>query len=161
MENHKTKDDGLSKPFNKTTLPEHPISKKGLTVDATSLFALLKSLHLITVLITLIGFLLRAWWMISDSPLLFAKPVKIFPHVNDTLLLGTALGAGYVSGQLPFVDPWLTAKLIGVIAYIVFGAFGLHYGKTKPIRIMFLLAALLSFSYVIAVAVTRNPLVFA
>jgi len=97
--------------------------------------------------------------MLKDSPLLFAKPVKIFPHVNDTVLLLTALSAGYVSGQLPFADAWLTAKLAGVIAYIVFGAFGLHYGKTKAKRCIFLLAALASFGYVIAVAATRNPLV--
>lgn len=126
-------------------------------MDDTTLFTLLRSLHLITVTITLIGFLVRAWWMLRDSPLLYAKPVKIFPHVNDTVLLATALGAGYVSGQLPFQDPWLTAKLTGVIAYIVFGAFGLHYGKTKGQRIVFLLLALASFCYVIAVAATRNP----
>ncbi len=113
---------------------------------------------MITVATTLVGFLVRAWWMLSDSKLLFAKPVKIFPHVNDTILLGSALATGYVSGQLPFVDPWLTAKLVGVIAYIVFGAFGLHYGKTKQQRIIFLILALASFAYVITVAVCRSPL---
>lgn len=127
-------------------------------MDNTTLFTTLKSIHLITVALTLTGFLLRAWWMVTESKLLYAKPVKIFPHVNDTVLLATALGAGFVSGQYPFVDSWLTAKLIGVIAYIVFGAFGLHYGKTKQQRIVFLLLALASFGYVIAVAACRSPL---
>lgn len=127
-------------------------------MDSTSLFVLLKSIHMLTVATTIVGFLLRAWWMLTDSKLLFAKPVKIFPHVNDTLLLGSALGAGYASNQLPFVDPWLTAKLFGVIAYIVFGAFALHYGKTKPQRIVFLILALLSLIYVLAAAVCRSPL---
>ncbi len=127
-------------------------------MDDSSLFVILKSIHMITVATTLVGFLVRAWWMLSDSKLLFAKPVKIFPHVNDTILLGSALATGYVSGQLPFVDPWLTAKLVGVIAYIVFGAFGLHYGKTKQQRIIFLILALASFAYVITVAVCRSPL---
>lgn len=126
-------------------------------MDDSSLFLLLRNIHLITVALTLTGFLLRAYWMLTDSPLLFAKPVKIFPHVNDTVLLLTALGAGYLSGQLPFQDAWLTAKLVGVVAYIVFGAFGLHYGKTKKQRIIYLLLALASFGYVVAVAATRSP----
>ncbi len=127
-------------------------------MEASSLFTLLKSIHLITVATTILGFLLRAWWMLTDSKLLFAKPVRIFPHVNDTVLLSSALGAGYVSNQLPFVDAWLTAKLAGVIAYIVFGAFALHYGKTKQQRILFLILALTSLAYVLAVATCRSPL---
>jgi|TARA_B110000914_G_scaffold211447_2_gene211527 uncharacterized membrane protein SirB2 len=127
-------------------------------VDNTSLFILLKNIHMITVATTLVGFLVRAWWMLTDSKLLFAKPVKIFPHVNDTLLIGSALGAGYVSGQLPFVDSWLTAKLIGLVAYIVLSSFALRYGKTKSQRIVYLVLAFVAIGYVLAVAVCRNPL---
>jgi uncharacterized membrane protein SirB2 len=118
-----------------------------------------KSIHMITLTITIVGFILRGILMLRESPLLNAKPVKILPHVNDTLLLVSALWAGALINQYPFVDAWLTAKIMGALAYIVFGAFALTYGKTKQVRITCFILALLCFGYVVAVAATKNPLV--
>jgi uncharacterized membrane protein SirB2 len=126
-------------------------------MDDSSLFVILKSIHMVAVTTTLAGLLVRGWWMLSDSKLLSAKPVKIFPHANDTVLISSALAAGYVSGQLPFVDPWLTAKLFGVIAYVVFSAGAFTFGKTKQQRIIFLILAAATFAYIILVAACRSP----
>jgi uncharacterized membrane protein SirB2 len=127
-----------------------------LTVDA---FTLAKSIHLITLTITITGFILRGIWMVKGSPLLHARAVKIVPHVNDTVLLISAVWTGALINQYPFVDAWLTAKILGAIAYILFGAVALTYGKTKQIRISCFIMALLSFAYVVAVATTKNPLI--
>jgi uncharacterized membrane protein SirB2 len=126
--------------------------------DNIALFNVMRSIHLITLTITILGFLLRGYWMITDSGLLRAKPVRILPHVNDTILLISAVWAGALIGQYPFVNGWLTAKIIGAIAYIVCGAFALTYGKTKQARIGFFVAALACFGYVVLVAGTKNPL---
>jgi uncharacterized membrane protein SirB2 len=127
-----------------------------LTADA---FTLAKSIHMITLLITITGFILRGIWMVKGSPLLHARAVKMVPHVNDTVLLASAVWAGTLINQYPFVDAWLTAKILGAIAYILFGAVALTYGKTKQIRISCFIMALLSFAYVVAVATTKNPLI--
>jgi len=126
------------------------------TVDA---FTIAKSIHLITLTITITGFVLRGFLMFRESPLLQAKLVKIVPHVNDTVLLASAIWTGALINQYPFVDTWLTAKIMGALAYIVFGAFALTYGKTQRVRITCFLLALLCFGYVVAVAATKNPLI--
>ena len=98
--------------------------------------------------------------MIQGSPLLETRAVRTFPHVNDTLLLASALWTAAMLGQYPFVNAWLTAKVVGAIAYILLGAVALTYGPTRQIRVLSFLGSLLCFAYVVAVAVTKNPLLF-
>jgi len=124
----------------------------------TDMFVIAKSVHLITVTITITFFLVRGVWMIQQSSLLQAKPVKILPHVNDTVLLLSALWAASMIGQYPFVDAWLTAKLLGVVVYIVLGAIALTYGKTQRQKYIAFVAALMAFAYVVMVAACRNPM---
>jgi len=128
-------------------------------MDNTELFTLMKSIHMITLTITITGFVLRGVWMMRSSPLLQVKLVKILPHVNDTVLLVSAVWAGALIGQYPFVNAWLTAKILGAVAYIALGFVALTYGRTMRIRIFAFVGALLCFAYVIAVAATKNPLV--
>jgi uncharacterized membrane protein SirB2 len=122
------------------------------------LFAFLKLVHITTVVITLSSFLIRAFWMLRESPLLHSRAARILPHVNDTVLLAAALGTAMLAGQLPFRDAWLTAKVLGTLGYIVLGAVGLHYGQSRRSRVLALLGALLCFAYIVAVAVTKKPL---
>jgi uncharacterized membrane protein SirB2 len=58
------------------------------------------------------------------------------------------------------VQAWLTAKVLALIAYIVVGAIGLKYGKTKKIRIAAWLSAIAIFLYIVLVALTRQVLPF-
>ncbi len=109
---------------------------------------------------TISGFILRGIWMMRGSPLLKAKLVRTLPHYIDTILLGSAVWAGALINKYPFVDAWLTAKVFGALAYIILGGIALTYGRTPKIRITAFVAALICFSYVVAVATTKNPLVF-
>ena len=101
-------------------------------------------------------FLLRGLWMLLDSPMLQQRWVRIVPHVVDTLLLTSALALVFWSGQYPFVQSWLTAKVLALVAYIVLGTIALKRGKTKGVRTFALLAALATFAYIVAVALTRQ-----
>ena len=94
--------------------------------------------------------------MLNDSALLRRRWVKVVPHVVDTLLLGSALVMVFWSGQYPFVQPWLTAKVLALVVYIVLGTIALKRGKTRGVRAFALLAALATFAYIVAVALTRQ-----
>jgi len=122
------------------------------------MFQTLTTIHLITVAITLSGFLLRGIWMLQNSANLKRPIVRILPHVNDTILLVSAVWAGALINQYPFFNSWLTAKLMGTLVYIVFGAIALTYGRTRTQRVVAFAAALVAFAYIVSVSVCRSSL---
>ena len=121
-----------------------------------STYILIKYIHVITALLSISGFLLRGLWMWQQSPMLQRKPVKVLPHVNDTILLTSALILMFMSAQYPFVLDWLTAKVLALLVYILLGMVAFRWGKTRGIKIAAWLLAVLTFSYIVSVAVTRS-----
>lgn len=120
-------------------------------------YLFLKHLHVTCVVLSITGFFLRGVWMLRDSPMLDRMWVRVVPHVNDTLLLAAAIGLSLVQRQYPFVHGWVTAKVLGLLAYIGFGMFALRRGRSKALRAGFWLASLASFAYIVSVALTKDP----
>lgn len=121
-------------------------------------YLLLKHLHVTCVVLSGAGFALRAYWMLAGSPLLLHRLTRSLPHLVDTLLLGSALLMAWMSGQYPFVHGWLTAKVLGLLAYIGFGMMALKRGRTRVVRLRFVVLAVLAYTYIVSVALSRNPL---
>ena len=96
--------------------------------------------------------------MINDSAMLRRRWIKIVPHVIDTVLLASAIVLAAIVQQYPFVHGWLTAKVIGLVVYIGLGTVALKRGRTRGVRIAAWLAAQAVFFYIVAVAITRQPL---
>ncbi len=61
-------------------------------------------------------------------------------------MLTSALTFVFWSGQYPFVQPWLTAKVLALVMYIGLGTIVWKRGKTKAIKYTALLAALAVFA---------------
>ena len=120
----------------------------------------LKYLHVSCAVLSITGYTVRGIWMMRNSPRLQEKWVRVAPHVVDTLLLVAGILLALQIRQYPFVQGWLTAKLLALIAYIVVGAVGLKYGRTRRIRISAWLAAIAIFGYIVLVALTRQVLPF-
>ena len=122
-------------------------------------YLVIKHLHITFALLSGSFFLLRGIWMLGESPLLQQRWVKVVPHVVDTLLLTSALVMVFWSGQYPFAQPWLTAKVLALIVYIGLGTVALKRGKTRGIQTFAMFAALATFGYIVAVALTKQALV--
>lgn len=123
-------------------------------------YTLLHYLHVGSVALSGAGFLVRGIWVLQDSPVLARRWVRIAPHVVDTVLLASAIALALMLGQYPLVHGWLTAKVLGLIAYIVLGTIALRRGRTRAIRITAFCGALLVFAYIVAVATTKSVLPF-
>lgn len=118
----------------------------------------LKALHVGCVITSYSLFVLRGVWMMRGSPLLDLRLVRVVPHVVDTLLLVSAILLAIAIHQYPFVNSgWLTAKVIGLVAYIALGTIALKRGRTLKVRILTWIAAQLVFFYIVTVAVHHNP----
>ena len=121
------------------------------------MYILVKYVHVASVILSVTGFFLRGILMIRDSPLINARWIKVLPHINDTILLIAALSLAAMSGQYPFVVDWVTAKVLGVIAYIILGTLALRAASTRKMRIICWLAALAVFGWIVSVALSRQP----
>ncbi|MDH5611496.1 MAG: SirB2 family protein [Gammaproteobacteria bacterium] len=121
---------------------------------------LIKYIHISSVILTLIFFILRGIWMMMDLDVLKKRWVKILAPIIDTVLLGSAILLAIKTEQYPLSQHWLTAKIFALIIYIALGMVALSYGRTKNIRITAWFAALFCFGYIVSVAVTRNPVIF-
>jgi uncharacterized membrane protein SirB2 len=119
----------------------------------------LRSAHMTCAALSILGFVIRYIWMLRESALLQKRAVKIVPHIVDTLLLLSAIGLVGVLGFGPNAA-WLSAKIVGLIAYIVLGTLALKRGRTKTARAVFGLLAIIVFAFVASVARTHNPLGF-
>ncbi|MBL8260455.1 MAG: SirB2 family protein [Candidatus Competibacteraceae bacterium] len=121
------------------------------------MYLALKHLHLTTVALSFALFVLRGLWMLADSPQLRRRWVRIAPHVIDTALLASALWLTAILHQYPFAHGWLTAKVLGLVVYIILGSIALKRGSSKPVRAAAWVAALAVFGYIVSVALTRSP----
>jgi uncharacterized membrane protein SirB2 len=118
----------------------------------------LKITHVSCVTLSYVLFVVRGVWMMRESELLQRRWVKIMPHVIDSVLLASAIALAVMLRQYPMVHGWLTAKVVGVLLYIGLGMIALKHGKTRCARIAAWLCAQAVFFYIVAVALTRNPL---
>ncbi|WP_234484857.1 SirB2 family protein [Noviherbaspirillum pedocola] len=126
-----------------------------MTID----YFALKHFHMTCAALSGGFFLLRGGWMLRGSTMLQRAWVKRLPHVIDTALLASAVFLAVISAQYPLAQPWLTAKVGALLLYIVLGSIALKRGRTRTLRALAFGAAILVFAYIVAVAVTKQPLV--
>ena len=119
-------------------------------------YAALKHLHVTCVALSAAGFFVRGVWMLRESPRLRDRWVRIAPHVVDATLLGSAIGLAVWSRQYPLANDWLTAKVFGLIAYIGLGTVALKRGRTRRVRALAWAAAMMTFGYIVSVALLRD-----
>jgi uncharacterized membrane protein SirB2 len=101
-------------------------------------------------------FSLRAWRSIRGL-----EPargwLRVTPHVVDSLLLLAGIGLALIIRQYPFLDAWLTAKLLALIAYIAAGHVAVRRARSVRGKLTAWLIGLALVLYIFAVAITRSP----
>ncbi|MBP6365923.1 MAG: SirB2 family protein [Nitrosomonas sp.] len=120
-------------------------------------YALLKIIHVSSIVVSYLLFFVRGIWLMQDSEKLHQRWVKILPHVVDTLLLTSAIALAIIIQQSPLNDAWLTAKVTGLIIYIGLGMVAMRFGRTRRTKIIAWVAAECVFIYIVLVALTKSP----
>ena len=78
-------------------------------------------------------------------------------YVIDTCLLTAALMLVTILQQYPFVQSWLTVKVLLLVVYIVLGVYALRRARTRAARVAAYVAALLVFLFIASVAWRHDP----
>ncbi|MDX5433161.1 MAG: SirB2 family protein [Halomonas sp.] len=123
-------------------------------------YSLIKHLHMTTAVLSITFFIVRAWWSVREVTLLQRRWVRILPHVNDTLLLVLGITLMTMLSMWPQHHPWLAAKLLGLLGYILLGTVAIKRGRTPMTRGLAALAAIVVFFYIMGTAMTKDPLFF-
>lgn len=83
--------------------------------------------------------------------------VRWLSYAIDTTLLTAALMLVTILHQYPFVQGWLTAKVLLLVVYIVLGVFALRRGRTRAVRAACFVAAACVFLFIVSVAIAHDP----
>lgn len=120
------------------------------------MYPIVKHIHLLTITFSLIGFVLRLFWIAKGSPLARAKLTRVLPHVNDALLLFSGMFLAWLTQQYPWSQGWLAAKAIALLVYIYLGSKAIKADSGQR-ALVFGAVSLGVFSYMVAVAVSKSP----
>jgi uncharacterized membrane protein SirB2 len=119
-------------------------------------YVALKAVHVTSAVLSIAGFAIRGVLMLRQSSLLRTRFVRIAPHFLDTVLLASAIALAWLTGQYPFQQSWLTAKVVALFVYVALGGLALR-GPTMKVRSIAFVLAFGTALYIVSVAVLRSP----
>lgn len=122
-------------------------------------YEIVKYIHVTAIILSVSGFIIRIVLKLNNSPYQTKYWFKKLPHKVDTLLLASALTMVYILGVNPLTTFWLAEKITGLIIYILLGMVALRWGKTKQIKEIAAVLAVIVFSYIVYVAHYKTPAV--
>ena len=117
----------------------------------------IRLLHVGSVALSGTLFTVRGLLRISDVAVANHASLRYASYVIDTVLLGAAILLTLILHQYPFVDAWLTTKVLLLVLYIVLGSIALKRARTHTGRVLAFLGALLTFAFIVGVAVNHHP----
>lgn len=88
------------------------------------------------------------------------KALKVLPHINDTVLLSCAIGMLVLIGLNPFTTPWLLAKIVALLLYIVLGAICMRSLPGSRRQSISFVAAISVFAYILLVGLNKQVMPF-
>jgi uncharacterized membrane protein SirB2 len=122
-------------------------------------YSQLKFTHVAAVLMSGLLFLLRGLMVQSGrQELALRAPLRHLSYTIDTILLASALALLTILPGAAYANGWLTVKLALLVVYIVFGALALKRAPTRRARLVFFVAALLTYGYMLSIARAHDPL---
>ncbi|SFR55806.1 SirB2 family protein [Thiomicrospira sp. ALE5] len=119
------------------------------------MYASLLLLHKLAVLTSISVFFIRGLGVIYNREWVTRKPVKIVPHVIDTLLILSAVGIVLMT-PFAFSDPWILIKLVGVLIYVGLSVMVFKVAKSRVQQGMFWIVNLALLFLLVAVAVEKQ-----
>lgn len=126
-------------------------------MEYADLYKSLKHAHVSLVVLSYVLFVYRGWLAVGGTyrP---GKVMSIFIHGVDTLLLVFGVSLAVLLQLNPLVTPWLMAKLLALVGYVLIAAIWVSRGKTQKARLVGWIFAQMVFLYIVLVAITKNPL---
>ena len=121
-------------------------------------YLVVKTVHQTAVALSFLGFFARGLGSFAGAGWVRRRAARTLPHIVDTVLLASAIALAWALRLMPTAAPWLMAKIIGLLVYIGLGVVALQPRRPAGVRRLAWLAALLTFGWIVSVAITKDPL---
>jgi len=112
----------------------------------------IRFVHIAAVILSGSLFMLRGVLMLAKSRWTNHPALRWLSYAIDTTLLTAALMLVTILHQYPFVQAWLTAKVLLLVVYIVLGTFALKRGRTRRVQVTCYFAAMFVFAFIVSIA---------
>jgi uncharacterized membrane protein SirB2 len=120
------------------------------------MYEIVKHTHLTAIALSVLLFLWRFYLLSSQSQMLQKKWLKVLPHLVDTILIISALILCVLLKQYPFVDAWVTEKLLALLMYVFMVTLALRLAKTVLMRTVGVIGAISWIAYAGSVAISKQ-----
>lgn len=118
----------------------------------------IKWVHILCVILSGSLFALRGMLVLNRSRYGNHPVLRWLSYAIDTTLLTAALMLVTILHQYPFVQAWLTVKVLLLVVYIVLGVYTLRRAQTHTARVACFCSALAVYLFIASVAYTHDPL---
>lgn len=126
-------------------------------MSLSSAYPLLKDVHVAAVIASGSLFAARAVAGLLGARQVMHPVLRYTSYAIDVVLLSAAVTLAFIVGQAPFLDGWLTVKVLLLVAYIVLGSIALKRGRTRASRARATALAVLVYLFIASVALTHDP----
>lgn len=125
-------------------------------------YAEIRLVHIWSVIFSGSLFFLRGAALLAGEGTALARiamsmPVKLASYTIDTVLLTAALMLMTIVQQYPFIDHWLTVKVVLLFVYVGLGIAAFRFARTRAERAGLWAAALAVFLFIVSVARAHDP----
>ncbi len=128
-----------------------------MSSDLIAFYPQIKAVHIACVVASGSLFAIRGAAVLSGARWPLALPVRWLSYAIDTTLLTAALMLLTILPWAVFGNGWLATKLTLIVVYVVLATFALRRARTRRARAGFYVAALLTFAFVISIALAHHP----
>ena len=118
-------------------------------------YPVLKAIHMSAAYFTGLLFVLRLCLDVMGRPGWRSTALRWLPHLNDTVLLAAAISLLFVTGWMPFVHHWLTAKVLLLVGYIVAGRYAIKPQYGLQVRLIASVLALVQLMLIFTLAINK------
>lgn len=118
----------------------------------------IKQAHILLVALSGSLFLARGIAVLMQAGWPQQRAVKRLSYAIDTALLAAALMLVQLLPSAVFSNGWLAMKLVLLVAYILLGAFALRRARSRSVRAVCFLLAVLVFAWMLTIARSHHPL---
>ena len=125
-------------------------------LDATA-YPLVKTIHLLSIVFSLSLFAARWLGVLTHAGWAMQRHTRLASVAIDTVLLSAGVALWVLGGWHPWHSPWLGAKLLVLVVYVLLGTWALKRAHSRQGHLVFGLLALGVAAHMVGMALHHHP----